>query len=302
MLLTLLSILCAVNQAKSLTFRRSARSLEDSSKLARAKDITQNLLSLIWNRYELGGIYKNFFLSTLNVGNSTWDIMKYKFAHKFVEGNKDFLMVFGGSSVTAGHDNYFNQSFPMVFDRRMTPLFDALGIKLIGKEENFCNARDILDVLSDLFHVHFILQTSEVHNIAQGANECYPYDLCYEPMGGHDPDWIQWEQSFNCGHNPEFFEMITRAGYWSKNKAVTLFVASGAWNPSGCPKSPITPPYSDEYWTEESAGLKKVCGLISLILRLYLALLVFIARSIEELERARYLFCFKLNSFLKLTI
>jgi len=42
----------------------------------------------------------------------------------------------------------------------MIPIFNALGINLI------------------------------VHNIAQGANTCNPYDLCYESMGGHDADFI----------------------------------------------------------------------------------------------------------------
>ena len=38
----------------------------------------------------------------------------------------------------------------------------------------------------------------QVHNIAQGANDCWPYTLCYE-NGGFSPDFISWEQSFNCG-------------------------------------------------------------------------------------------------------
>ena len=74
-------------------------------------------------------------------------------------------MIFGGSSVTAGHDNYFNQSYPMIFKKRMAPIFEALGIDLI------------------------------VHNIAQGANSCTPYSLCYESMGGWDPDFVNWEVS-----------------------------------------------------------------------------------------------------------
>ena len=39
-------------------------------------------------------------------------------------------MIFGGSSVTAGHDNYYNQSYPFVFERRMTRIFQALNIDL----------------------------------------------------------------------------------------------------------------------------------------------------------------------------
>jgi len=89
----------------------------------------------------------------------------FKFAAKILKGGQSFLMIFGSSSVTAGHDNYFNQSYPMIFKKRMAPIFEALGIDLI------------------------------VHNIAQGANSCTPYSLCYESMGGWDPDFVNWEVS-----------------------------------------------------------------------------------------------------------
>jgi hypothetical protein len=71
-------------------------------------------------------------------------------------------MVFGGSSVTAGHDNQYQQSYPQVFQRRMKSIFEQL-------------------------HIEF-----SVRNIAQGANDCYPSDLCYETMGGFDPDFLGW--------------------------------------------------------------------------------------------------------------
>lgn len=90
--------------------------------------------------------------------------MKYKFAYKMTKQNQQFLMIFGGSSVTAGHDNYYNQSYPAIVDKRMGPILTFLGIKF------------------------------EVHNIAQGANNCIPYSFCYEAMGGLNPDFVNWEQ------------------------------------------------------------------------------------------------------------
>jgi hypothetical protein len=33
-----------------------------------------------------------------------------------------------------------------------------------------------------------------VHNIALGANNCVPYILCYEAMGGENMDFLGWEQ------------------------------------------------------------------------------------------------------------
>ena len=88
--------------------------------------------------------------------------MKYQFAKKIVGDNSKYVAVFGGSSVTAGHDNKYNESYPEVFGRKIGPVLEALGI-------NFA-----------------------VRNIAQGANACYPSNACYESMGGFDPDFINW--------------------------------------------------------------------------------------------------------------
>lgn len=140
--------------------------LEDNQiDFTNAKFEAVQLLNLIRTRYELNGpIGSQFFLTANNIGSFQWDILKYKFAKKILEKDSSFLMIFGGSSVTAGHDNYYNQSYPSIVRKRMKPLFNSLGIKLI------------------------------VHNIAQGANNCIPYSFCYESMGGTDPDFVGWEQ------------------------------------------------------------------------------------------------------------
>mmetsp|Transcript_7042 Transcript_7042/g.11767 ORF Transcript_7042/g.11767 Transcript_7042/m.11767 type:complete len:123 (-) Transcript_7042:1144-1512(-) len=78
-------------------------------------------------------------------------------------------MIFGGSSVTAGHDNLPGQAYPHVIEKKMAPIFDTLGI---------------------IF---------KVYNIAQGANACTPSDMCYSSMGGYSADVVGWEQTFNCG-------------------------------------------------------------------------------------------------------
>jgi hypothetical protein len=158
----------------------STRSLADSTSkidLKEAKGLAQDVLSLIRNRYELDGIGAMFFLTTNNMGSHVWDIIKYKFAKKIVQKDQQFLMIFGGSSVTAGHDNRHNQSYPSVVDRRLGPILKALGVKL------------------------------SVNNIAQGANGCIPYTLCYESMGGLNPDFLGWEQSYNCGYTYTYIHM-----------------------------------------------------------------------------------------------
>lgn len=125
----------------------------------------KKVLSLIYNRYEFGGPNGNkFFMASNNIGPETWDILKMKIATKMLTPNSTFLMIFSGSSVTAGHDNYYAQSYPYIFKKRMEDIFKKIGIELI------------------------------VHDIAQGANNCSPYVLCYESMGGYNPDFLNWEQ------------------------------------------------------------------------------------------------------------
>eukprot|EP01033_Poteriospumella_lacustris_P007876 gene7876-5657_t len=156
--------------------------------------------------------------------NYGWDLIKYKLAEKIVRGNSDeqYLMIFGGTSVTAGHDNYYNQSYPFVFERRIKKAFEALGIKLL------------------------------VHNIAQGANNCRPSDHCYNAMGGDNADFMSWEQSFNCGRSKDVMEFMARYAYW--NGAVIYYVASGGFIPDcAASKDPI--PWISEDWSPTKAGI-----------------------------------------------
>jgi hypothetical protein len=182
------------------------RKLNEEFDLDLAERRAQKMINLIFQRFEMWHPTRRlFFLYIMNIPDWGWDIMKYKLALKtlLAEGsraktieeggegantnsvpstsprsvssnlNKEFLMIFGGSSVTAGHDNRFNESWPLVFRRRVDGLFDALKVPLV------------------------------VRNIAQGANNCFPSTFCYGAMGGDAPDWVNWEQSYNCGkaHN-----------------------------------------------------------------------------------------------------
>ena len=134
-----------------------------------------------------------------------------KFLVKMTSKNSKFQMLFGGTSVTAGHDNYLNQSYPIILFNEMYSIFKALGIEL------------------------------SVRNIAQGKNECMPYDLCYNAMGGigdENVDYIGWEQSFNCGRNDNYFELMARiAGY---QKAVLFMATSGTqYYGKQCPEDEV---------------------------------------------------------------
>ena len=66
------------------------------------------------------------------------------------------------SYVFSGHDNFLWQAYPQVYERRLRPAFDALGV-------NF-----------------------EARNIGMGAMGCFPEDPCYEAQAGDDADLYSW--------------------------------------------------------------------------------------------------------------
>ena len=74
------------------------------------------------------------FLQTMHIPEESWLTFKYKFVD-LIMNNKDdnstsFVIGFSGSSVTAGHDNFLNESYPAVLERNLQPVFSRLGIKL----------------------------------------------------------------------------------------------------------------------------------------------------------------------------
>lgn len=193
---------------------------------------SQKILSKIHARYEFDGkgvksSGRLFMLSVSNMRAKVWDMIKYKTALKMLDPDyKIYKMIFGGSSVTAGHDNVYKQAYPNIVYESLGPMLASVGIDM------------------------------QVHNIAQTANGCIPYDLCYEAMGGMDADLVNWEQSYNCGHDDGAFELTARWAGWSKHRGIVQFSASGAWAPSNCNKSSDHPPFSDHEWTPKSAGIE----------------------------------------------
>jgi hypothetical protein len=206
---------------------RRAQKKIDTSKFSIALKQLDEAANLVYQRYEFHrqDLFQ-FFIESSNMPQYAWDLIKYKLAEKIVRGdeNEQYLMIFGGTSVTAGHDNYYNQSYPFVFERRLKSAFETLGIKLL------------------------------VHNIAQGANNCRPSDHCYNAMGGDQADFMSWEQSFNCGRSRDVMEFMARYAYW--NGAVMYYVASGGFMPDSCAPSSDKIPWICEEWTPESAGIE----------------------------------------------
>lgn len=176
-----------------------------------------DVIDLIQHRYELNNErYRQFLYVSGNIQKDAWDILKYKFMVKILSKGQ-FLMIFGGSSVTAGWDNLVNQSYPSIVEHHLSSIFEALQSTLV------------------------------VRNIAQGNNNCRPYIYCYNALGGEHPDWIGWEQSYDCGRETSIHEMIARVAGWSK--AVVYYSASGGVNTKDCLPSTDPVPWISEDWS-----------------------------------------------------
>jgi hypothetical protein len=79
------------------------------------------------------------------------------------QSDHDFIMSFAGTSVTAGHDNFFNQSYPIVLERLLLDSYTAAGLNL------------------------------EVRNHAMGNNPAIPAAFCVRSQLGEDTDVAAWE-------------------------------------------------------------------------------------------------------------
>lgn len=168
-ILVAVALSCALGRSQNMVAaREDAYGLKDS--LLKAKHSLESVLSLIYRRYELDKQQSmSFFATTSNTDPKAWNIIKWKLASKIVHPENEspsYRMVFGGSSVTAGHDNFYNQSYPYIFKKRLQSTFDQLGVELV------------------------------VRNIALTTNRCVPYIKCYESMGGSNFDFVGWEQVF----------------------------------------------------------------------------------------------------------
>jgi hypothetical protein len=96
--------------------------------------------------------------------------------------HRPFRFAFGGYSVTAGRGNYFSQSFPLVMEQKLHPIFHELNMELI------------------------------VRNAAVGGCPSFPYGWCLENFWGlSSPDAVSWDFSMNeAGGDPLGFEAYLR--------------------------------------------------------------------------------------------
>jgi hypothetical protein len=94
-----------------------------------------------------------------------------------------FVIAFSGTSVTAGHDNFFNQSYPLVLERELSRSFTAAGIDLV------------------------------VRNHAMGNNPGTPSCFCVGSQLGSDTDVAVWE----FGMMVHGFDAVVSLETWIRN-------------------------------------------------------------------------------------
>ena len=83
----------------------AASAASDYGDYAKGKKHLESVLDLIYNRYELYSSAGDFFYATQNMNANSFDIYKYRWAKKLTGStamDRRYLMIFGGSSVTAG--------------------------------------------------------------------------------------------------------------------------------------------------------------------------------------------------------
>jgi hypothetical protein len=124
----------------------------------------------IWRTWDISQF--PLFLTAMHVPRRSWALQRAKFVRLLLQHPLPaFVASFGGSSVTAGHDNNFTAAWPAVFERTVQPVFALLG-------------------------------GVRARNQAMGANPCLPYDACTRAHLGDDSDVIGWEQTYMCQNDP----------------------------------------------------------------------------------------------------
>jgi hypothetical protein len=95
-----------------------------------AKTMANQLRVEIHQRWQIDAFPE--FKKTMHIPKDEWETYKNKFEYLLDHPNstKTFTIAFGGSSVTAGHDNFITEAYPSLVREQLTPIFRLLGVKL----------------------------------------------------------------------------------------------------------------------------------------------------------------------------
>ena len=102
--------------------------------LRKASLITSDILQDIVDEWQIRK-YPNF-LQSAAMTHTSWEVLKLKYQFKLLDNANGsntwnhMVISFMGSSVTAGHDNPFNVSFPILTQELLAPAFKPMKMHL----------------------------------------------------------------------------------------------------------------------------------------------------------------------------
>ena len=119
----------SINNATSSALKNIAQS-KQIYKFEQARSLSSKLRGEIHQYWQIDSFPK--FKQTVHIPRAHWETYKRKFEYLVAHPNstKTFKIAFGGSSVTAGHDNFLSEAYPALVKKQLTPIFELLGVKL----------------------------------------------------------------------------------------------------------------------------------------------------------------------------
>jgi hypothetical protein len=168
-----------------------------------AADTELRRIAKRWNIYEFP-----VFLRAAWMPIKSYNMLRDRFREAIASSSRpgasayNLLITFTGSSVTAGHDCFFNNSYPMRVRDSMRAAVEAAGV-------NF-----------------------EVRNVAIGNNRCIPYDVCVNVFTGGDSDIVVWEQSYDCPAHSVGSEQFIRQTLLSGGGKSTIIAFADSATPN----------------------------------------------------------------------
>jgi hypothetical protein len=133
--------------------------LPETEKLRAALAVTTSLRATLLKEYEAESV----LTQSMWRDEHTADLLSDRFHRAYHRQNRTFVISVAGMSNTAGHDNFFNSSWPIVMAELLKPVFHALDITLV------------------------------VRNHAIGGTFSLPYSWCLPTFLGQDSDLVMWE-------------------------------------------------------------------------------------------------------------
>ncbi len=213
-----------------------------------------SVANLIYQRYEFHRWdWFQFFLVSWNINQQGWEILKYKFARKIVLALKKanyfhhqsqdeewfrdiaFVMIFSGSSVTAGYDNHYNQSYPSIISKRLGPVLESLDMPLVVKNiaQNRVDCRLTNYCFASMAGKYLIVvHVCDFIYLKYATDLLGYFEKSIRKYNPEKADVISWENSFSCSRDKDVFEYFARLA--ASYEAVAYFSASGGFSPINC--------------------------------------------------------------------